>query len=638
MCGVSAIVKSHREPLPKDRLTAMNDAVAHRGPDGEGEAFWTGKSGVWGPSQGEQQPWQVALGHRRLSILDLSDAGHQPMDYLGKYQLVFNGEIYNYVELREELRALGYTFQSSGDSEVVLAAYAAWGLQTFEKLRGMWAILLFDSVAGELVVSRDRMGIKPLYYFQWSEGIAFASEIKQLATLPAWKATINREACANYIASGFEKTDTTLFEAATPVEPGWVKVVNVVTRQWKSSAPYWSPEAIAPSVRDAKQAGQCFGEVFEESMQLHLRSDVPVGAQLSGGMDSSSIMMLMEKHRGADQSIHSFTTQFPGYEHDETEYVQAVLDHVVAEPHFDSPHPEQFLQEFSNFLHHHDEPVGSLTHFANFSLSRLIHQQQIKVVLNGQGGDELLGGYWQTYMAFLSRMVKDKKVLLAAKNILGALIPGGNSLLWPQAVNMLKRYQSRTQGLAAQLPWKANLSDAENLGQVEGYLKLTEQERRVYDIRKMLLPRLLKWDDRNLMAFSVEGRYPLLDHKLIETTLSFDTSTLYSKGWSKMPLRRAMTSKLPTKVINRKAKIGYVTPQEKWLFHDLKPTLQKWLKDERPVWEIMEPNKIQKMADEFWTTPANARAKGGIQNEVGQLLFRLFAFDRWMEVKNVSLS
>ena len=637
MCGITALVKSANVSLPEGVLRNMNDAVAHRGPDGHGLSYWSGTSGAWRKADTPMSDWQVGLGHRRLSILDLSEQGKQPMQYMDRYEVVFNGEIYNYVELRDRLHKEGYSFTSTGDTEVILAAYAAWGTKAFAELRGMWAIIIFDSVRGELVVSRDRMGIKPLFVWHEQDIWAFASEIKQFESLPYWQPTLHPEAAVNYLTTGFERTGVPFFQQVSQISPGTFRVMSVPTRRWKEEEAYWHPEQVKQTVSSRSEAGEQFAQIFDESVRLHLRSDVPVGAQLSGGLDSSSIMMLMNTYRAPDQAIHSFTTQFPGYEHDETEYVEEVLAQTKAEPHFDTPTPEQFLSEFARFMHHHDEPTGSLTHFANFSLANTIHRAGIKVVLNGQGGDELLGGYWQTYMAYLARATKDIKPWAVLRHLAGAVMPSGNQQLLPQVLHMYRRYRNRTAGGANQLPWKHTLDAGDDLGQVASYLQLSETERRVYDIREMLLPRLLKWDDRNLMAYSVEGRYPLLDHKLIETCLSFDSRTLYKDGWTKWPMREGLKQVLPAKILQRKSKVGYVTPQEQWLFHDLRPHLEKWMSSERPIWQLLDPQGIKKQADQFWSSPANARAKGAIQNETGQMLFRLYAFDTWMEVRNVTL-
>lgn len=621
MCGISAIIANNANGVSTSNFEKFNRVIAHRGPDGECLKYFNDNLEAVRTDQ-----WRVGLGHRRLSIIDLSHSGDQPMSFHGeKLWIVFNGEIYNYLELKAELTKSGYSFKSSSDTEVILAAYQAWGESCFERLRGMWAIILLDKEKNKVIVSRDRLGIKPLYYFCLDEKfIALASEIKQFLQLPGFKSEGDLSVIRQYLVSGFERTDRTFFKKVKPILPGTYQVIDIATLQITPPVSYWHPEKIRPTITDANMAAELFRKELDYSVQIHLRSDVPVGCQLSGGLDSSSVFSLMKKHY-TGEAIHTFTASFPGYEKDESPFVKAMLNGSRALPHFVAPSPEEFVSEMEKFVWHHDEPVGSFAHYAGFVLARLIGSQKIKVVLNGQGGDEILGGYWQQYYSYLLQLVKGLKIGPLCAHVFQSMGSQGNEQLLKQLPAMLGRYKARITDQGIALTEKTKLT--EQLGYLGSYLELPEQERRVFDIRNLILPRLLKWDDRNLMAFSVEGRYPFLDHKVIETALQFDYQTLFAKGWTKYPLRLAMKDALPESIHSRKSKWGFETPQQQWLSQNLKSLLKDWLVKDKPLSQIVTEESLKKIATRFWRNNLL---------EDAQLLFRLYLLDQWLKLYTVS--
>jgi asparagine synthase (glutamine-hydrolysing) len=390
-----------------------------------------------------------------------------------------------------------------------------------------------------------------------------------------------------------------------------------------SAEGYWRPERVQVSVTDPEEAGRLFAEKLRECVRIHLRSDVPVGCALSGGLDSSSIAVIVDSLKNGDGgSLHTFTSTFPGDRTDEREYADAIVDEIDAIPHRVTPAPDTFLEDFDRFIWFHDEPVGSLSMYAGYCIARLTRSAGVPVTLNGQGGDEILSGYWQSYFLHLRELLRNGRIWGCGAHFIGALLPRGNPSLIQQLPVMLRRYRARRQPplevrLSGTLPKRPSL--------LTEILSLDSQARRVYEIRTMFLPRLLKWDDRNFMAFSVEGRYPFLDHELIELCLSFSPETLYRQGWTKRPLRFGLRGVIPQKVLHRRSKFGFETPQDRWLCGPLRKALEGWLKGDSPIWSLVDRHEVKKLSEQTWHS-------NGSQEELGQALFRFFVFDRWLRV------
>lgn len=599
MCGISAIIRRPGGELPHGVLAQMTGDVAHRGPDGDGFAYLHGERLEPGGSEG----WRVGLGHRRLSIIDLSSAGAQPMRR-GAVWVTYNGELYNYVELKAELEREGARFESHSDTEVLLAAYERWGTQAFARFKGMWGVVLVDVAKGEVVVCRDRLGIKPVYVCRAPGGVAFVSELKQLKRLVRLHA--DDEAIGTYLATGYEDQRRTFFREAVPVAPGTWERWSLDGERLEVQ-PYWFPERVTPQIDDPDEAAQAFAAALRLAVREHLRSDVPVGCALSGGLDSSAVAALT--HELGPKSLETFTATFPGAAIDERVWVDQVQAVVKATPHFVTPSPDRFVRELESFVWHHDEPVGSLSQYAGWCVARLTREAKVPVTLNGQGGDEVLGGYWQSYLVHLFSAAKRGQAVELVRNLGGAAL-GGNHELLKQIPVMGRRYLKRRS--------EAKRSSG-GAGILDRVLGLDAQGRRVFEIREMYLPRLLKWDDRNFMSFSVEGRYPFLDHVLIEQCLAFTPRALYQQGWMKEPLRRGLTDVLPKRILRRRTKLGFEIPSLAWMQGALAPALKALVRDDSPVWA--------------WTPRADAvKAHAGLAGgdlESEQFLFRALMADRW---------
>ncbi|HZU68975.1 MAG TPA: asparagine synthase (glutamine-hydrolyzing) [Ktedonobacteraceae bacterium] len=629
MCGIAAILKNSEIYIPPGTLERMAASISHRGPDDEGTLILSSDSnGKWQSTRETESSWRVALSSRRLSILDISPAGHMPMAYRDRFWCVYNGEVYNFIEIRFELEKLGYRFRSSTDTEVLLGAYAEWGTDCFRRFRGMWGLVIVDCQRNEVIVCRDRLGIKPLYMWQGNSIIALASEIKQFLYVPGFTARVNHEVVDEYLRTGYEDADKSFFRDVQPIPAGTWLTIPLETLLPAPPTGYWHPEYIQASITNAAEAGNLFAAKLQESISLHLRSDVPVGCALSGGLDSSSIAMLVNKLSDHRAPLHTFTSTFPGDASDEREYVEAIVAAIHAVPHYITPAPMTFLQEMDAFLRIHDEPVGSLSIYAGYCIARLTREAGVPVTLNGQGCDEILSGYWQSYFLYLRELARNAAIFPLLEHILGAGIGKGNRTLLTQIPVMLRRYLARRKptGLVRLRKQHNRMENTSTI--LRKVLALTEQQLRVEEIRSLYLPRLLKWDDRNSMAFSVEGRYPFLDHELIELCLSFAPAALYHHGWTKWPLRLGLNSILPEKIRLRRSKFGFEVPQDSWLCGPLRPALENWLRQDRPLWQYIERADAQRLADTTWRLD-------GRQDEQGQALFRLFVFDRWIELFGV---
>lgn len=555
---------------------ARIDIVAHRGPDGSG---WQVFPSAAGP---------VALGHRRLAIIDVSDAGLQPMsDRSGRFHLVFNGEIYNYIELREDLKSKGHVFVSGSDSEVLLAAYAEWGENCLDRFLGMFAFIVWDQGQQRLFAARDRFGIKPLYFVANRYGLAFGSEIKQLLGLPGLSGSMNLARVRDFLVSGVTNhTSETLFDGVLQVQPGCSVSVdasrpwtgNVSPRRW-----YAIPAASGLELSES-EAAERFRELFTDSVRIHLRSDVSIGSCLSGGLDSSSIVCAMSQMRdreGSGATVNTVSACYAEKSVDEKPFMEAVVSQTGANPHYIFPRPEDVFVRASDITWHQDEPFGSTSIFAQWCVFEEAKRAGIKVMLDGQGADEQLAGYHSAYAYYMSDLIRrgDYATLIrtmAERNqyhgvsyteqllrYFGPIVPPKlRSLLIKQRQSLV--YHN----------W-VNSDIFRTLGPMRSVLDIASEANglpAITDIASFCLvltmssnlPMLLHWEDRNSMAHSIEARVPFLDHRLVEFNLALGNSHKIVQGDTKRVLRSAMLGILPEAVRNRRDKLGFATPEEAW--------------------------------------------------------------------------
>ena len=547
MCGICGSIHLDSSPSQATQLTSMMKAMKHRGPDDEG--IFT-----------EQN---IGLGFVRLSILDLSEAGHQPMQSKDKrYTMIFNGEIFNYIELREELQQKGHNFSTQTDSEVLLAAYQEWGEECLHRLNGMWALAIYDREKQHLFAARDRYGIKPFYYYANSQQFLFASEIPALLKVMPEKVEANEQSIFDYLVfNRTDQTEDTFFRQIKKLQHGcYLSIANGQwnIKQWynlrervKNTPPFESPEA--------------FRQLFSSSVGLRLRSDVPVGVCLSGGLDSSSIVStLINDYDKNDLNTFSAVYQ-KGQYGDETEFIQ-LYKPQLENMFFTTPSAETLVDDIHHFVKAHGEPIPSTAPYAQYKVMELA-KDHVVVTLDGQGADEKLGGYHYFFGFFFKDLLRRGRLGKLCYEMLQYGIKHRSTFgyktfayfMLPKAwrtklrigekgylnTAFAKKYQ-QTDNIAGNLYASNSLNDA------------------LLDHFEYKLEHLLKWEDRNSMWFSLEARVPFLDYRLVEKVLATSSDLIIKNGMTKHLLREGMKGHLPEEIRTRRDKMGFGTPQDEW--------------------------------------------------------------------------
>ncbi len=606
MCGISGFVAPRSAPA--SLLVGMTDLIGHRGPDDEGFAlFYESETqplllgrqesiermaslrlcyAPVRPLGADAPAARVGLGHRRLSIVDLSPAGHQPMcTQEGRHWIVYNGEIYNHLELRAELESLGHRFRSHSDTEVILAAYAQWGEQCLSRLSGMWAFALYDTERQSILLSRDRFGIKPLYYWFAPDGaLYFGSEIKQFTGHPDWNARLNRERAYDFLAWGLtDHTDETLFAGVYQLRPGHQARVDAGKPRADASgrlqAKQWYTLAPEPFDGSLEQAATEFRSRFVDAVRTHLQADVPVGSCLSGGLDSSSIVCVIGDLLGQGASASrqaTFSAVSDVARFDESRWIREVTQGRPVEAHFVNPPLSRLFDELGRIAWHQDEPFGSTSIYAQWNVFRLAADNGVKVMLDGQGADEQLAGYHGFLGPRFAQLISSGRLLefwseaQATQERLGysklrALMYAANVLLPSDLKQTLRARSNRNH---ARPDW----IDTECLGVKPrdpllglGNYGRTVRSMSIAQLTATNLQMLLRWEDRDSMAHSIESRVPFLDHKLVEFVVGLPDEFKLHRGVTKRVQREAMRGILPEAIRNRSDKMGFVTPEETWM-------------------------------------------------------------------------
>jgi asparagine synthase (glutamine-hydrolysing) len=580
MCGIAGVVTAPGSYIDPRKIPAMLQLLEHRGPDDAGY-LWFSQEGI---ERGRQ--WNVTrpvdgtvLLHRRLSILDLGDTGWQPISTTdGRYHMVFNGEVYNFVEIRGELEAIGYTFRSTSDSEVVLAAYAEWGAAALKRFVGMFALAILDTFTRTMFLARDFFGIKPLYYTCVGDSLAFASEIKSLLELSGCTRKANPERLYMYMRYGAtDQGGETMFADILQLPAAHFMELSIDNPRNARLVRYWDVDLSQRLDISFDEAADHLRELFLESVKLHLRSDVPVGAALSGGIDSSAVVMAMRHVQGANLDLHTFSFVADDPSVSEERWMDIVGKAAGATMHKVSPSSDEMTADLERLAYHQDEPFGSTSLYAQYRVMRLVREAGIKVILDGQGADEILGGYRFFSAARLASLVRQFRWGEAIQFLSKvSRLPGMNTA-WMVARTAdylvpleLQEPLRRLIGKDLAPSWM-NAQWFEQHGVTPRWARSNSSREALREdmrnsVTKFGLAHLLRYEDRNSMAYSIESRVPFLTPQLVNFMLSLPEEYIISPdGTSKAVFRKAMRGIVPDVILDRKDKIGFVTPEKKWL-------------------------------------------------------------------------
>ncbi len=573
MCGICGIINFINDPVSKVSLNKMMHTMKHRGPDDEG-VFIEGN---------------IGLGFVRLSILDLSEAGHQPMfrsdrvrseklkDF-ARYVIVFNGEIFNYLELRDELQGLGYTFKTSTDTEVLLAASIEWGEKCLHKLNGMWAFAIYDQLEKSVFISRDRYGIKPLYYYCDNQRFIFASEIPPILSILDHRPAPYQQSIFEYLVfNRTDQTENTFFEGIIKLQHGHnlkFSVSHSSNHPLTCSPIKWYD--LQSNLKPPLKSPEEFRQLFSDSVGLRLRSDVPVGVCLSGGIDSSSIVSVLLKDYNK-KDLNTFSAIYrKGQFGDESEFINLYrkeLEYMF----FTTPDSETLFADISDFVSTHAEPIPSTAPYAQYKVMELA-QKQVVVTLDGQGADEMLAGYHYFFGFFFKDLFKKGKIGHLTKEMINYYnihrsLYGLKSFAYFMLPERIRtKIRVREKGYLTERFIKETGIKNTIAGNLYGSGNLHNA---MLDHFEYKLEHLLKWEDRNSMRFSIEARLPFLDHRLVERTLNMPGEMVIRNGMTKHPLRESMKGTLHEEIRIRKDKMGFDTPQDEWL---RKPVFQELVK------------------------------------------------------------
>ena len=560
MCGIFGAINldSYFNDNDYKEFINLTDLVSYRGPDASGYIALNINSNSNNPNR-----FQIFLGHKRLSIIDLSPVGNQPMTDENWLWIIYNGEIFNYIELKKELIEKGYTFKTNTDTEVILKIYKEYGDSGFEKLNGMWAFAIVDTSNKKVVLSRDRFSIKPLYYTHINGQLYFASEIKQLLPLMQ-KKEINHDIMYKFLSQGMlDNNNETFFSGIYKLEPRTNMILYLIDKkiQYKK---YW--DYTVENISNIDDAADEFREIFIDSVKIRLRSDVKVGALLSGGVDSSSITVIANQIQNGFFECFSIVAKDRKYSEERFIDILCKTKGIKNQKlYFDRDIALNGLEEV---IYHNDEPFGSLSVVAQYSILKKIKDEtDVVVVLSGQGGDEVLMGYLKYFFFNLKELVKQKSLISAFTQIMLSFL--NRTVIWQFNVKEARRYIPYIDKNKSYLKIKRDLEPIWECNSI--------RERQILDIEKYSVPALTHYEDRNSMAHSLEIRLPFLDHRLVNFLLSLPAQMKLRNGWTKYILRKALVE-LPDDIRWRRDKQGFITPEEKWLKRDLKEIIENIFK------------------------------------------------------------
>ena len=604
MCGISGIINKNNKKASKEEIKKINDLIIHRGPDDEGYYF------------GEN----FAFGHRRLSILDLSSDGHQPMHYLDRYTITYNGEVYNYIEIKEELLNDGYIFKSNTDTEVILASYDKWGEECVNRFNGMWAFAIYDKEKNTIFCSRDRFGIKPFYYTEVDNKFIFGSEIKQLLEFHQDR-FVNKKILMDYLVLGFEEhTNETFFENIFKLEQSHNLIYDLTTHKYKIEKYYDIKLNISLADMPLDKSVDIYKEKFTKAINLRLRSDVKVGTCLSGGLDSSSIAAIASEiyHQESKDKFMAIHAKSIQKNNDESIFAQEVAEYSNLDLKIVEPSKEDFLNNIDEIVYAQEEPFGSPSIFMQYFVMKKAKEENCKVMLDGQGGDETLLGYERYYPAYL--------ICLNLLDMLKCVfsIPKNSKLSFKQLVGYVIYFTSSKIRLG-RLKQKYSFIKDEYLDLVneklvknisKNYLNIVNLQRS--EIYSTQMPHLLKYEDKNSMRNSIETRLPFIDYTVLETTISLNNHLKIKDGWTKYILRKVVNDILPYNIVWRKNKFGFEAPTKTWI-----TSIQ---------------NEIEQVIEKSSIISLLIKDKINFQHIEEKQIWKLYNIAKWEQIYNVKIN
>lgn len=585
MCGIAGYWHTHGVASGASRTTMEGalERMRRRGPDDQGVDVFEFSGG------------QMTLGHRRLSIIDLSANGHQPMTSAdGRHTLVFNGEIYNYLELREELINAGQTFRTKSDSEVLIAAWRHWGTECLPRLNGIFAFAVLDHAQQVLTCVRDAFGIKPLFYSATAGRFCFASELAPLIHLRGEGALLNHQRAYDYLVHGdYDSTSETFVRGAWQLPPATLLRVDLARGIASDPVKWWTPSIDQTSSLSFADAADRVREIFLRNVRLQLRSDVPLGAALSGGVDSSAVVCAMRKIE-PDAPIHTFSFVARGASVSEEKWIALVNQDVKSTAHLIEVLPHDLASDLDDLIRTQGEPFGGTSIYAQYRVFKLARDHGMTVTLDGQGADEMLGGYIGYPGQRLRSLLEMGDYSRAARFLWGwanwpdhSIARGVKLLVAEAAGPRLYEFLSTAAGRDARPGW-LNVGQLKEQGVEPQFPRLypppeTRGRRVIGELAQSCshlgLPALLRHGDRNSMRFSVESRVPFLTTELADFMFSLPEPYLISdSGETKTLFRAAMRGLVPDKILDRRDKIGFATPEFDWLYV-LKSQIRQWIGD-----------------------------------------------------------
>lgn len=548
MCGITGIISKNSNPSQAE-LQRMNDLISHRGPDGEG--FYIHNN--------------VGFGHRRLAIIDLTQDGHQPMHLDDQYVITYNGEVYNYLEIKTELQKLGHQFQSHSDTEVIIVAYKQWGEECVKRFNGMWAFAIHDKQKNILFCSRDRFGVKPFYYRQFKTEFKFGSEIKQLINMDGTPNPAHKDLIAHYLYTGMhDHEDRTFFVEVMKLPPSHNLIFSLESHKFEIKKYF---------TLDDYSFTESYEELLESAVKLRLRSDVKVGTCLSGGLDSSTIAAIASKNYKSESRFSAVHAQSIEKETDESYYAHMVADSSNIDMHITKPGPEEFKSILDEVVYTQEEPFGSPSIYFQYFVMKKAKEIGCKVMLDGQGGDETLLGYERYYAPALMQTLRDQgfgdflRELKATKE--------NNSKM---SLKTIIKYIAGTYLISIRGLYARYKHTWFKRAEIPKRFEYQEQiKKHSFNLKKMQelelyttnLQALLRYEDKNSMRHSIETRLPFLDYRCVTKALNLPLKDKIQSGWTKHCLRLICAKWLPSDVAWRKSKLGFNAPDRSWL-RDLK--------------------------------------------------------------------